>query len=338
MSAASWNIVRYDRSLKKEWDEFVTHSRNSTFLFMRDYMDYHSHIFADYSLMGYRNGKLAALLPANNHGSKLYSHQGLTYGGWILAPQGIDAEDVYNLWREWLLLCKTNGIDTVLYKPLPYVYALRPSQEDLFLLFLCNSRLIRTDMASVIDFSSNPGFNKLQKRHLKESSSSVRKEIIDGSNQEKIESFHRLLTDCLASRHDARPVHSVGELKYLMSHFPENIKIWSLFKTGNEEMQAGVAVYITPMCVHCQYIATSAEGRENNVLASLFADMIDYYCKEGFRYFDFGISNECNGRVLNTGLNRQKTSYGGSGVAYQQFEINVTSASDLLQNELWPPR
>ena len=45
------SVVRYTSDQKIVWDSFVAASRNGTFLFMRDYMDYHADRFTDYSLM-----------------------------------------------------------------------------------------------------------------------------------------------------------------------------------------------------------------------------------------------------------------------------------------------
>ena len=329
-----WEIKPYYKENKFEWDEFVASSRNSTFLFKRDYMEYHSHRYTDHSLMAYRKGKLAAVLPANICKDVLYSHQGLTYGGWVLPPKGIDAGEIRSMWLAWMRYCKENEIVSVVYKPLPYIYALRPSQEDLYMLFLSNAVPVRTDISTAVDLSSNPGFNKLQRRHLKKNSGDFVYEVIQAGNKRGIEEFHGILSRCLQERHDAVPVHSVDELDYLMSRFPINIMIWSAYKPNRKDMLAGVVVYLTEMCIHCQYIATTEEGRTEDILAPLFYEMISWYTKEGYRYFDFGISNENEGRTLNTGLNRQKTSFGGSGVAYQRYEINVPSALKSLSTEL----
>ena len=82
-------IVRYNPVYSAEWDDFVGKSKNGTFLFMRHYMDYHADRFADHSLMFYQEGKLVALLPANEADSVLYSHQGLTYGGFKFGGSGV---------------------------------------------------------------------------------------------------------------------------------------------------------------------------------------------------------------------------------------------------------
>ena len=47
-------IRRYAPADKPLWDGFVALSKNATFLHYRDYMDYHSDRFSDFSLMAPR--------------------------------------------------------------------------------------------------------------------------------------------------------------------------------------------------------------------------------------------------------------------------------------------
>lgn len=332
-----WEIIRYEKSRKQEWDNFVDCARNSTFLFKRDYMDYHEDRFSDFSLLAYRNGKLSAILPANIAATTLYSHQGLTYGGWIFPPGHPDATDIFMLWRCWLEYCNSVGIDTVIYKPLPDIYAQAPSEEDRYMLWLSKAVPEALNLSSTINLRHNPGFNTLQRRHFKKSEAEADIESFSfQADSEKLNQFYSMLQDCLHERHQVVPVHSVEELSRLIAAFPENIRIWQL--NYKKRPAAAVCAYISPVCVHCQYIATTAEGREMNVLASLFKTMIDYYGEQGYEYFDFGISNEEGGIYLNKGLNRQKTSYGATGTVYATYRINVSCALESLPISLWPPR
>lgn len=75
---AMFEIERYTADQKAIWNQFVLNSKNGTFLFDRNYMDYHSDRFEDYSLMIYRKGNF----------THYYSHQGLTYGGLIMSDKG----------------------------------------------------------------------------------------------------------------------------------------------------------------------------------------------------------------------------------------------------------
>jgi hypothetical protein len=56
-------IVKYGSRYKSLWDEFVRRSKNGTFLFHRDYMEYHSDRFFDSSLLFSENGILVSVMP-----------------------------------------------------------------------------------------------------------------------------------------------------------------------------------------------------------------------------------------------------------------------------------
>lgn len=310
-------ITRYKESDAREWDDFVGRSRNSTFLSMRGYMDYHSDRFKDYSLMARKGERLIAVLPANiiedHEGNKvLQSHGGLTYGGWILPPRHFDATDMMDIFDALKDFAVLENISALDYKSLPSIYALMPSQEDRYALFRNGAQLTELNISSAIDLKNNPGFNKLRKRDLKKNED---KALTIGEIRE-LEEFHNLLTECLKERHSVEPVHSISELGLLKERFPDNIKIFGM--RSEEGLEAGVALYITQKVAHAQYICSSSRGREAGLLAILFDYLIKKYTGE-VDYFDFGISNEDHGRYLNEGLNRQKASLGGSGVSYERY-------------------
>ena len=72
--AGAFSVERYTASRKLEWDTFVSAAKNATFLFSRDYMDYHSDRFADHSLMIFNDQALVAVLPANLNAER-HTHQ-----------------------------------------------------------------------------------------------------------------------------------------------------------------------------------------------------------------------------------------------------------------------
>lgn len=71
-------VRKYKSEDKVIWNEFVSTAKNATFLFNRDFMDYHKDRFEDFSLMCFEKEKLVGVLPANILGDTVYSHQGLT--------------------------------------------------------------------------------------------------------------------------------------------------------------------------------------------------------------------------------------------------------------------
>lgn len=299
-----------------EWNCLVAEAANATFLFDRNYMDYHADRFADASLVACRKGRPVALLPANRRDDELHSHQGLTYGGWIVPRRHFDAADYLSLWDSWLAYCRRAGYKAIYYKPLPPIYHQLPWQADEYALFRCGAQRVEVNLSSTIRLDSNPGFNTLMRRQLRKALSAGFKV----SETTDTEAFSRMLSACLSERHGAVPVHSAAELQLLRSRFPDRIRFFCVEADG--AMQAGVCVYDTGLVAHAQYIASTSFGREHHLLPLIFDSLIQrVYASR--RYFDFGISCEDHGRVLNAGLLRQKTALGGSPTVYTRYRISL---------------
>lgn len=313
---SDWKIRQYRSEDTSMWDKLVADSRQGTLLHLRGYMDYHADRFQDCSLIAYRKEQPTAILPANILDGKLYSHQGLTYGGWLTPRAHFDGSDMLSLFEAWINWCGYNGISEVFYKAVPHIYHRIPAEEDLYALFRFGAMPWVTNLSTAIDMREVPPMNTLQKRHLRKSTNRCPwiRETSDAAE------FMPVLEDCLRSRHDSAPVHTTEELQLLKDRFPGNIR---LFLSGTDtDTEAEVCIYDTAGAAHCQYIATTEEGRDNGTLTFLLHRLItDTFASR--RYFDFGTSNEDSGKVLNSGLLHQKTGLGGRGIAYQSFHIKL---------------
>lgn len=306
-------IRRYRREDKELWNSFVSKARNATFLFDRNYMDYHADRFDDNSFMFYHKGKLKAVLPANVAGDTLYSHQGLTYGGLLLDKKATveDVLECFDSLKSWL---RKNGISKVVYKTLPWIYQQYPSEEALYALtWKCKAQLISRDIASTIVVDNKLKFAESRK-------SGIRKALslnIEVGESNDVDGFWHVLEDNLGNRYNAKPVHTASEMKLLMSRFPNNIKLYVAKMNG--EIVGGTLIYVTPQVVHTQYISASVEGKKHGALDLLF-DYIINKVYANCRYFDFGKSTEQGGAYLNEPLIFQKEGFGGRGVCYDWYQ------------------
>lgn len=314
---SEWSIRLYSPEDATLWDSLVVASRQGTLLHFRGYMDYHSDRFRDCSLIACRKGNPVALLPANIGPDKtLYSHQGLTYGGWLTPGVHFDGSDMLSLFDAWMNWCRNHDISRIVYKPVPHIYHRIPAEEDIYALFRCGAVMSTVNLSTVIDLRDNPGFNTQQRRHLRKALALQpwMRETSDAGE------FMPILKRCLMDRHGATPVHSEAELQILKNRFPDFIRLF-LAGTGPEP-EAAVCIYDTAGVAHCQYIATSDAGRQNGTLAFLFSRLInDTFSNR--RYFDFGTSNEESGQILNSGLIHQKAGLGGRGIAYPSFTLSI---------------
>lgn len=306
-------IRRYRREDKELWNSFVSKARNATFLFDRNYMDYHADRFDDNSFMFYHKGKLKAVLPANVAGDTLYSHQGLTYGGLLLDKKATveDVLECFDSLNSWL---RENGISKVVYKALPWIYQQYPSEEDLYALtWKCKAQLISRNIASTIVVDNKLKFAESRK-------SGIRKALslnIEVGESNDVDGFWHVLEDNLGNRYNAKPVHTASEMKLLMSRFPNNIKLYVAKMNG--EIVGGTLIYVTSQVVHTQYISASVEGKKHGALDLLF-DYIINKVYANCRYFDFGKSTEQGGAYLNEPLIFQKEGFGGRGVCYDWYQ------------------
>ena len=75
-----FHTVTYTTEYKSLWNQMLSESPNSNFIFNRDYMDYHSDRFTDRSMIVFENNTPVALFPANiDEKNNLFSHNGLTF-------------------------------------------------------------------------------------------------------------------------------------------------------------------------------------------------------------------------------------------------------------------
>lgn len=309
-----YEIVRYTPDLKALWDSFVRKSRNGTFLFLRDYMDYHRQRFTDFSLLIFHKQSLVALLPLNKEADgSVASHSGLTYGGLITDKKG-RAEKVMKLFECLNTWLRDAGIRRVVYRPVPWIYHEMPAEEDLYALFnVCNARLTAREISSTISQENKLAFSQSRKDCLRK----AEKAGVKVTATDDFAAFWDILSSNLQQRYAVNPVHSLAEITALVSLFPSNIHLYAAYL--DSEMVAGTVLYIMPRVVHVQYISASAKGKAVGALDLLFRYLIDEVFVDK-PYFDFGKSTEDRGRRLNEQLIFQKEGFGGRGVCYDTYE------------------
>ena len=312
--AETIEIQQYTPAHKAAWDEFVAGSKNGTFLFYRDYLEYHGHQFTDYSLLFYRKGKLVALLPANREDQTIYSHGGLTYGG-ILTKRTTKIRAVLSLFDHLSAYLKHQEVNRLVYKAIPYIYHQVPAQEDLYALFRHGASLFRRDVSSTIDLNKKFFYSRNRTGNLKKAAQTGT--IISQSTD--FSGFMALLKAVLQEKYQTVPTHTVAEIIGLAKSFPGNITLY-VARQG-EQVIAGTIIYESEQVAHAQYIAASETGKEAGALELLMDFLIQKYAGKK-QYFDFGISTEKMGRILNEGLIESKERYGARAVVYDSYELH----------------
>lgn len=314
------NIVirRYQPEDYLLWNNFVKEAKNATFLFHRDFMEYHKDRFEDFSLLIFFNNKLSAILPANLKNNSLFSHEGLTYGG-IVISEKLRSTVFFSIFKKLLIFLKNNGIEELYIKGLPHFYTSQFSDEIKYLQFILSAEVYRKDICSVIDFSAPYEISSSVIRDKKRAISNGYKIDFDGN----LSSFwNDVLIPNLQATFQKKPVHSLNEILYLKSKFPENIKQINVL-SNEDRVVGGTTLFFNNQTIHSQYISVYKNLPIRGVLDYLHCSIFDKFNSD-YKYFDFGISNENEGRKINKGLLEWKEKFGARAAIqeFYRFEIN----------------
>lgn len=302
------------------WDAFCKASLQATFLHTRGFLSYHGDRFSDCSLIIENNGKWLGILPAalkSGDDKYVVSHPGITYGG-IVHQGGLRGERMVEALTEILRYYRSQGHEALIYKAVPTFYHSAPAADDLYGLFRLGAIRTRCDLSSAIDLKCRLPLSERRRRGLKKA------KMADVEISEGIQNLPELwdvLAKNLESKHDVKPAHTLHEIGLLAERFPEHIRC--VCAILNEQVVAGTVLFVSHTTHHAQYIASSPKGYEVAALDLVFDHAIDRAFKDGKRWFDFGISTERQGNVLNDGLYRFKTEFGGGGFVHEFYEIDL---------------
>ncbi|WP_242202416.1 GNAT family N-acetyltransferase [Aestuariivivens insulae] len=317
-----YKVVKYSEVYYHQWNSFVFQAKNATFLFHRDFMEYHSDRFEDFSLMIFKKEVLIAVLPANVSGLTVYSHQGLTYGGLVL-KKDIKFNDALNIFSAILEYLSRKSYKKLEIKCLPSIYSSVPNNEIDYIMFLLEGILIKRDTLSVINqketikMSRNriEGYKRGVKHDLK---------IVEETNFDAF--WNMILIPNLKAKYNALPVHSLDEIILLRSRFPNNIRQFNVYHRG--EIVAGTTIFETKNVAHCQYISGNSDSNQLGSLDFLFGHLIKNVFADK-AYFDFGSSNENNGKYINSGLQYWKEGFGARTITQDFYSVSIANYKNL---------
>jgi len=312
-----YTIRKYTQEDYSAWNDFVAQAKNATFLFHRDFMEYHKDRFEDFSLLVFEEEKLRAILPANKKGNSLYSHQGLTYGGLVFLSK-LKAEKVESILDEILLFLKENKFEAFYYKPIPDFYFSEGNKAMDFFLMKRGAVLEHKEMNLAVNLTIPLKISKSKMKHFRR----IENLDLDIFEEENFDPFwEKVLEPRLLEKFDIKPVHSKEEIALLKSKFPKHIKQYSAYR--NDEIIAGITIFETKNVVKSQYGATSKAGEEFRALDFLFINLIHKYKRKGKYFFDMGTVNETNESGYNKGLLNQKEELGCSVYNQDFYKIEI---------------
>lgn len=323
-------VCRYKECNFEEWDYFVLKKAvNGTFLQTRKFLSYHPpERFVDDSLMIYDDKTLVAVVPGceidTSEGIQFVSHKGSTYGGILVSKDYYKADKVLSI-VDIIDTYLSEHYDNSLLKITADIHSKTDSsllQYALFYHGYSNYVELNTyvDLTNVTDDVSQ-GFDRNKKRNIKKClEHNLTFRILN--NNEEVESFYELLQINL-SKYNLTPIHTLPELlDFKNARIPNNVKFCGVFD-GEKMMAAGMLfVFDNVNVIHAQNLSADYTFKEYSAITFLYYKVIEMAKKDGYKALSWGISTEEQGKILNTGLIRNKESYGSD------YQLNRTYYKD----------
>lgn len=333
---SNYKVEKYSSEHYGEWQDFVRMSVNGTLFHEQKFLSYHDEgKFEDCSLMLYCKDELIAVLPAAvlQRGDKkvLKSHPGTSYGGLVFGtiPKLKEVIDCINAVEEY---ARNNNISRFEFRQAPKIFLSTPiDQIDFALVQLgyeredqelstCYPLLEYRDIPieDMVKLFENDGRNKVRKNVRKAIRTGLEFRELDNS---EIEKYYEILLDNLV-RHDAKPAHSLADIKKLKELYPERVRLYGVFVAGN--LAAGYLIFnINSIGWHVFYGSMDYKYQvERPTTFGLFM-LLKTLADEGYEYLNMGISTEDGGRVVNWGLLDFKESFNGTGIIRTYWSKNL---------------
>ncbi len=325
--ARAWTVRPYLATDNDAWDQLVEISCNGTFLHTRRFLSHEGDRFEDRSLViEDHRGRLRGVLPSAvdpADPSRVVSHPGLTYGG-LVHDGSIRGEDLFAVFRSVVGHYRDGGYERFWYKCIPMIHHRIPAQDDLYALFRLHANRRRCDLSVSINLQDRPRPDRMRRKRQRRA---AQHGLVAEWGWGRLEEFWPVLSENLRARFDVAPTHSLEEMRLLADLFPSEREIALVVATLEGAVVAGGVVFRSLPVVHLQYSAANDVGKDLGGLDVIVEASIAQAISEGYRIFDFGNSNEDGGWGLNSSLYDFKLSFGGGGVAYEQYELDLAEPS-----------
>lgn len=361
----------------KEWNLFIKNNSDGHFFFETDYLFYHKERFEDFSLMLYNKNELICVFPAcfvkssletstkakslvetlavvgvstnDNTPQILYSHKGLTFGGFIFKDNlsFLEKQKCVLACIDFLKSSNTeNNFKTVIIKPLPSYFQVATKKDESIHRIL-NDKLLKGEILKVeanlvIQLPKNKeeyqnnnykNYSKRKKRNLQKAFKIALKTDLSIEKTDSSIHFWKIIEDNLRNSHQVLPVHSATEIQLLHDKFPKNIAFF-VVKKENEILACSV-IFIYQTTLHLQYMAATTEGRKTNALDFLIDELVKNYSiyfekntnTEVLTYLSLGVSELRNAIVnqnsINEGLFKWKEEFGAQLFSHFIYQISM---------------
>jgi hypothetical protein len=287
MSEVPIKVVKYTKELKNTWNSFVENSNNGTIFHSQSFLEYHPEArFNFHHLMFYKNDELIALLPGGLIGDMYKSPMGASFGGFVVKPR-IGLQDADAIIKAFIRYCASNLIKEVYITPPMQIYNSTFNESIEYAMHYNHFILISSLFSSVIDFSMIHSKEDLSKNTRHKINKAINKGVRIEENKD-YDAFYPILLKNKEKFH-VPPTHTLEELKKIESLMPGMMTLFLAYYEG-KPIAGELLFKCNKQCVLNFYTMHLYEYHNLFAVNYLIEHSIRWCCKNGFRYFDYGVS------------------------------------------------
>lgn len=311
-------IVEYNEEYKRLWDNFVLNeSINGNFLQTRNFLDYHPiDRYVDASVLFMKDGKLAAVIPANyiEERNSIIAHQGTTYGGLVIGKNYANTKGYDWIFGEMIQHFMNKSYKKAELKTHNWLYSpVKEHHELLDYYYQLNGFTTRSEVGFYIDLNNiddnyTDRFEKLKRRKLNKANK-VGLTFRKLSTDEEVISFYDVLLDNM-KKFNTVPIHTIEELLDFKNHRLRGVtSFYGVFL--EDKLIAGSMVwdFCDKKVFHTQYLASHHEYLDLCPNEYLYSNLIQAAREEGWSYLSYGTASLDEGRIYNESLGMFKEGF-----------------------------
>ena len=291
-------ILKYNQNMKNEWDSFVSESFNGTLFHKRNFLSYHiDRKFNDCSLLFKKRGKIIAIIAAATLVYKnkkiLSSHPGASFGG--IVHKNISFDDCEKIVELLESFCRKNSYNEIFMVQTPSIYN-KNNQNELvdyvMKMFAYDDSEYYISNVLNIEKNTDGQISKIIKnknRTVNYYEKLVKKYNLTFKWVENFDEFYPILIKN-KNRHNAKPTHSLDELKILKSRFPNCVLQLMLYT--NDNPIAGMTIFkANDKGAILFYSMFDYDYNKMQPIPHLMHYILDWARKDGLVFIDYGVSH-----------------------------------------------
>lgn len=285
----------YDGSQFEEWEQFVLSANDGTLFHRLAFLSYHGDRFKSEAahLIWRKSGAICSVMPlgiVRSDGHAIArSPIGASWGG-IVQPRRLELSTALGVVRLLLDHLRARDVRCCSITTTPMCDHATYNNYTEFALVSAGFRTTVRELTSVVPLPAAPGqvWERLDRKSRNQTRSA--RERFQIRENATVEEFYPLLLED-KGRHDARPTHTLEELRWVADRLPESVRID--VAEDHTGPAAGICYFVmNPRTLVVFYLAQRNSAVGFNPVNALLVHGLERAVREGYRYVDLGTSSD----------------------------------------------